>query len=161
MQAGSESDSDSSDIDITRSLQRQEPAGAVFRPGMQVTAGRVDTGMAQRCLHKMDGSPAVERVRGVCMPEPMRRHGCFKAGALPCSLHDPPNARLGERLALFPRGKHRIVCRGLSPQPLRLLPHGFGQQDGSGLAAFAQNGDLSAISGRLQVLPEQAGSGLP
>src|ERR1039457_2223744 len=71
MQAGSESDSDSSDIDITRSLQRQEPAGAVFRPGMQVTAGRVDTGMAQRCLHKMDGSPAVERVRGVCMPEPM------------------------------------------------------------------------------------------
>lgn len=62
-------------LDITaKSSDRQKPAGALLRPGVQVAACDRDRCVAEGGLDQMDGGAAVEGMGGVRMTEPVRRH---------------------------------------------------------------------------------------
>src|SRR5579871_4888337 len=51
--------------DSLTSLNREKPARRIGGPGMQVTAGSGDGGVAERSLDEMDGRAAVESVTGM------------------------------------------------------------------------------------------------
>ena len=53
-------------------LQREEAAGTLIRPRMEIAAGGRDAGVAQGRLDQMNRRPTIERVRSVRMPEPVR-----------------------------------------------------------------------------------------
>ncbi len=143
-------------LDAGDSLQREETAGTVVRPGMQVAAGGRDAGMAESGLHQMNGRAAVEGMGGVRVPEPVRRDGKFDPGTLGCFADDPKDRQRPKPPAVFglTRPEHGIGgTRLVRPQTAHQFPHGGRYLNGAGDAAFAEHGNLSALSVRLQVPP--------
>ena len=74
-------------------LDRQKTAGALVRPGMQVTPSGGNTGMSEGGLHQVNGRAVVEGVGGVRMAEPVRRNRQLNAGAPGRQAHDPQHGQ--------------------------------------------------------------------
>jgi hypothetical protein len=138
-------------------LQREKLAGALFRASMQIPAGGGDAGVSKGGLHQMNRCPAIERMRSMGMPRPVRGHRQFQTGALGCPSHNPPDRRFGERASFLPRPKDRIFGPGLPTQFLQPLPDRIRQLNGAGFPSLAKDRDLAAFAGGLQIAPAQPG----
>jgi hypothetical protein len=139
-------------------LERQKPAGAVFRSRVQISTGGRNAGVAESRLHQVNGRTAVERVGSMSMPEPVRRYGQLDARAFGgCPDHAQNGDRLQER-SVFPlaRPEYGIVrLSGLRPKPRHEVPNRIGQVNRSGLASLPEHGNLAALSVWLQIPPAQ------
>ena len=82
-------------------LKRQELTGAFFRPGMQVTSGGGDTRMTQGGLHQMNGRAAIQSMRSMGVPQPVRGNGNFDSGPPGRPFYNAPDAGVRQRLSPF------------------------------------------------------------
>jgi hypothetical protein len=58
-------------------------------------------------------------------------------------------------VSAFSTSKHRLMIHCIVSERDQISPQGLGDQNHTGAIAFAENGHLSAMSSRLQVLPIQ------
>lgn len=91
------------------------------------------------------------------MPQPMWRHGIAQSGPLGRLLHNPPNPRIGQRLAFLAGRKHRVIVLPCPAQREQLFPKRCRQLNAAGLAPLAENRDLAAVGGGLQIAPADPG----
>ena len=66
--------------------------------------------MPQRGLHEVDRRPTVEAVRGVGVPQPVRRDLAWEPCLSRRGLHGPVDRARIEHPTL-PRAEHRLICR--------------------------------------------------
>ena len=78
---------------------------------MGVAAGGGEALVAERLLHEVSQSAAVERMGGVRVPKPVRGDA-FRGAGPPCGLFDDASElRAGEWLVRLLRAKHRVAGR--------------------------------------------------
>ena len=78
---------------------------------MGVAAGGGEALVAEGLLNEVGRSAAIEGVRGVGVPEPVRRDVFFDAGITRSLAHDPPELAAAKRPVGLLRAKHRIARR--------------------------------------------------
>ena len=78
-------------------LHPQILARGVIRPGVSVAAGGSEALVAEGLLDEVGRGAAVEGVRGVGVPKPVRRDVFFDAGAPGRLTYDPPELAAAKR----------------------------------------------------------------
>ena len=128
----------------------------VIRPGVGVAAGGGEALVAEGLLDEVGRGAAVEGVRGVGMPEPVRGDVFFDAGVAGSLAYDPPELAAAKRPVGLLRAKHRIAWRPearthfLVAERDKHIPRRGGKENGARLFALALKGDLArdlALSG--------------
>ena len=127
---------------------------------MQVLAGGRNRAVAECSLHQMNRGAAVERVRTVGVPHPVRRDIQLNPSALRRFPNNAPHLFGTETdrfpALLFPGHEHRTAGLAPGPQLDEQFPDRTRQLDGARFSAFAEDGRLSfSLPLRLQVLPIQ------
>ena len=80
-------------------LLLQVSAAAVVRASMGIDRRRLQIGMAERLRDERDWRTVVDSVRGMRVPQPMRRRSRIDASAKCSGFDDVVEAALGERLS--------------------------------------------------------------
>ena len=78
---------------------------------MGVAAGGGEALVAEGLLHEVGRGAAVKGMRGVRVPEPVRRDVFFDAGVARSLSDDPPQLAAAKRPIGLLRAKHRIAWR--------------------------------------------------
>ena len=97
--------------ELLQGLHPQILPRRVVRPGVGVAAGGGEALVAKRLLNEVGRGAAVEGVRGVGVPEPVRGDVFFDAGVTRGFTHDPPELTAAKRPVGLLRAKHRIARR--------------------------------------------------
>ena len=72
--------------------------------------------MAQRCLNLGQAGSALDSMRTVCVPQPVRRYVSIDAGLLCRTFHHGMDGALGKLAATFAAGEHGIIGAGVATQ---------------------------------------------
>lgn len=121
---------------------------------MEIAAGGGNGCMAESSLYEMDGRAAVERMTGMGVTQPVRRDLLGQSGSLRGNVDHPSN--LGDvQMTALATAEDRICRGGIPAERLQQIPSLGLEKNRTGLAAFAEDGDLAAIAAREQVTPLQ------
>ena len=123
---------------------------------MKISPGGGDGGVAECRLDQVDGRPAVEGMGGVGVAQPVRGDGEIDAGAAGGLPDDAQHGHSLKSGAMFARAEDRILLLGSRTKRGQKLGDRFGELDGSGLGAFAPDGDLGSVAVWLDVAPAKA-----
>ena len=105
--------------------------------------------VAKGLLDEVSRGAAIQGVRGVGMPKPVRRDVFFDAGAPGSLAYDPPELAAAERPVGLLGPKHRIARRPearthfLVAERYEHIPRRGGKENGACFLAFALKGDLA------------------
>jgi hypothetical protein len=102
--------------------------------------------MAEGSLNEVNGRAAVERVAGMGVAHPVGRDFLFESGLLGRGVDD--TAELGdvEVTAAFAAWEDGIEGPGGTAEGKQELPGFWLEQNGAGLAALAEDGNLAALA---------------
>ena len=116
---------------------------------MGIATGGGEALVAERLLNEMGRGAAVEGVRGVGMPEPMRGDVFFDARVAGGLADDPPELAAAKRPVRLLRAKHRIARRAearthfLVVERHEHIPRRGGKENGARLFALTLEGNLA------------------
>jgi hypothetical protein len=72
--------------------------------------------MAQRCLNLGQAGSALDGMRTVCVPQPVRRYVSIDAGLLCRTFHHGMDGALGKPAATFTACEYRIIGAGVAAE---------------------------------------------
>ena len=101
----------------------------------------------------MDRGAAVEGVGSVGVPQPVRGDGCFNASAAGGLADDAQNGHGVQRGAMLAGPEYGVVLAGVAVQFRQESGDRCRHLYGAGLAALAEDANLSAVAVGLRVAP--------
>ena len=105
---------------------------------------------------QVDRGPTIERVGGVSVPEPVRRHLPLDPGPFRCPEHDALDRSWMQMATAAARRKHRRLGRP-TPEAFELAPDRSRQQHHPRLATLAEDCHLAGVVAHLQITPLERG----
>lgn len=109
--------------------------------------------MVQRGANEMNASAPIHCMRGVCVPEPMRRDISFDPGTFRRLLDEPQHLRPMEMSSMFAGREDRRIIFRFATESAEIGPQRLGQYDSMSLAALSEQRDLSRFAVRLNMSP--------
>lgn len=121
---------------------------------MQVRGDCCHGTVAERALDEVDWHAMVERVAGVRVSKPVRRHRTGDATPLGRLLDDPAHTAAVQRLSALDR-KYRLLGGRFSSERVQFRPECRGRRDRSRPATFAEYRDLAGVPSSPEITPAQ------